>query len=107
ASISVIAYVFTKISVHLYAAAVVLERVVGWSPMTAAIILVVATGIYTIAGGLAAVIYTDLVQTLILVVGAVMLTFLGLHAAGGFAALREIGRASCRERVLFAVVGVF
>src|SRR5215470_13349608 len=74
ASISVIAYIFTKISVHLYAAAIVLERVVGWSPMTAAIILVVATGIYTIAGGLAAVIYTDLVQTLILVVGAVVLT---------------------------------
>jgi SSS family solute:Na+ symporter len=88
ASISVIAYVFTKISVHLYAAAVVLERVVGWSPMTAAIILVIATGIYTIAGGLAAVIYTDLVQTLILVAGAVVLTVLGLSAAGGFAGLR-------------------
>src|SRR3989441_4587543 len=39
ASISVIAYIFTKISVHLYAAAIVLERVVGWSPLTAAIIL--------------------------------------------------------------------
>src|SRR5262249_52839767 len=88
ASISVIAYVFTKISVHLYAAAVVLERVVGWSPMTAAIILVVATGIYTIAGGLAAVIYTDLVQTLILVVGAVVLTVIGLDKVGGFPALR-------------------
>ena len=88
AGISVIAYVFTKISVHLYAAAIVLERVVGWSPITAAVILVLATGIYTIAGGLAAVIYTDLVQTLILVVGAVVLTILGLHAVGGFSALR-------------------
>jgi SSS family solute:Na+ symporter len=88
ASISVIAYVFTKISVHLYAAAVVLERVVGWSPMTSAVILVVATGIYTIAGGLAAVIYTDLVQTVILVAGAVVLTILGLHEAGGIAGLR-------------------
>src|SRR5499427_2112514 len=87
ASISVIAYVFTKISVHLYAAAVVLERVVGWSPLTAAVILVIATGIYTIAGGLAAVIYTDLVQTLILVAGAVVLTVLGLNAAGGFSGL--------------------
>jgi SSS family solute:Na+ symporter len=88
ASISVIAYIFTKISVHLYAAAVVLERVVGLSPMTTAIILVLATGIYTIAGGLAAVIYTDLVQTLILVFGAVVLTVLGLHEAGGIAGLR-------------------
>jgi len=88
ATISVIAYIFTKISVHLYAAAVVLERVVGWSPMTAAIILVIATGIYTIAGGLAAVIYTDLVQTLILLAGAFALTFIGLEKVGGFSGLR-------------------
>ncbi len=88
AAISILAYIFTKISVHLYAAAVVLERVVGWNPMTAAIILVVATGIYTIAGGLAAVIYTDLVQTLILITGAVILTLIGLHEIGGFSGLR-------------------
>src|SRR6184192_4831057 len=56
AGISILAYIFTKISVQLYAAAIVLERVVGWSPLTAAVILVIATGIYTIAGGLAAVI---------------------------------------------------
>src|SRR5438105_15454355 len=56
--------------------------------MTAAIILVVATGIYTVAGGLAAVIYTDLVQTLILVTGAVVLTLIGLNLVGGFTGLR-------------------
>src|SRR5262250_1885817 len=87
ASVSVIADIFTKISVHLYAAAIVLQRVVGWSPMTAAIILVVATGIYTVAGGLAAVIYTDLVQTMILLAGAFALTFIGLEKVGGFAGL--------------------
>ena len=69
ASISILAYIFTKISVHLYAAAIVLERVVGWDPLTAAVVLVVATGIYTIIGGLAAVIYTELVQTLVLLAG--------------------------------------
>ena len=88
ASISIIAYVFTKISVHLYAAAIVLERVVGWNQWTAAIVLVIATGIYTVAGGLAAVIYTDLVQTMILIAGAVILTFVGLDRVGGFAGLR-------------------
>src|ERR1700724_1265301 len=88
ATISVIAYIFTKISVHLYAAGIVLERVVGWNQWTAAIILVVATGIYTIAGGLAAVIYTDLVQTLILLAGAIALTIIGLDKVGGFAGLR-------------------
>jgi SSS family solute:Na+ symporter len=88
AGISILAYIFTKISVHLYAAGIVLERVVGWNPLTAALILVIATGVYTIAGGLAAVIYTDLVQTLILIAGAVMLTVIGLDRVGGFAGLR-------------------
>ena len=88
ASISIVAYILTKISVHLWAAAIVLERVVGWSPMEAAIILVIATGVYTIAGGLSAVIYTEVVQTLVLLTGAIALTFIGLHRVGGFAGLR-------------------
>src|SRR6202008_949444 len=88
ASISILAYIFTKISVHLYAAAIVLERVVGWDPLTAAVALVVATGIYTIIGGLSAVIYTELMQTLVLLAGAVILTFIGLSEVGGFSGLR-------------------
>ena len=94
AGISILAYVFTKISVHLYAAAIVLERVVGWSPLTAAVILVIATGIYTIAGGLAAVIYTDLVQTLILIFGAVILTVIGMHRGGR---IRRTARRPARQ----------
>jgi len=90
AGISIIAYIFTKISVQLYAASVVLERVAGWSLWKTAIILVIATGIYTIAGGLAAVIYTDTVQTLILITGAVALTLIGLHRVGGFAHLQTM-----------------
>jgi SSS family solute:Na+ symporter len=74
--------------VHLYAAAIVLERVVGWDPLTAAVVLVVATGVYTIIGGLAAVIYTELMQTLVLLAGAVILTIIGLNEAGGFDGLR-------------------
>src|SRR5439155_10025888 len=88
ASISIIAYIFTKISVQLYAASVVLERVAGWPLWKTAIVLVIATGVYTIAGGLAAVIYTDMVQTMILITGAVILTIIGLHRVGGFEALR-------------------
>jgi solute:Na+ symporter, SSS family len=88
ASISILAYIFTKISVHLYAAAIVLERVVGWDPMTAAVALVIATGIYTIIGGLSAVIYTELMQTIVLLVGAVVLTVIGLSEVGGFSGLR-------------------
>jgi SSS family solute:Na+ symporter len=90
AGISIVAYIFTKISVQLYAASVVLERVAGWSLWKTAVVLVIATGIYTIAGGLAAVIYTDTVQTLILITGAVALTLIGLHRVGGFAHLQTM-----------------
>ncbi|MGB2623496.1 MAG: sodium:solute symporter [Candidatus Acidiferrum sp.] len=94
AAISIIAYIFTKISVQLYAASVVLERVAGWSLWKTAVVLVIAVGIYTVAGGLAAVIYTDTVQTLILITGAVVLTIIGLHRVGGLAHLRTMVPAS-------------
>src|SRR5215467_6262023 len=90
AAISIIAYIFTKISVQLYAASVVLERVAGWKLWETAVVLVIATGIYTIAGGLAAVIYTDTVQTLILITGAVALTVIGLTRVGGLEHLRTM-----------------
>jgi solute:Na+ symporter, SSS family len=63
--------------------------VVGWDPLTSAVALVVATGIYTIIGGLSAVIYTELMQTLVLLAGAVILTVIGLGEVGGFSGLRE------------------
>src|SRR5579863_5725969 len=90
AGISIIAYIFTKISVQLYAASVVLERVAGWKLWETAVVLVIATGIYTVAGGLAAVIYTDTVQTLILITGAVALTIIGLMRVGGLEHLRTM-----------------
>src|SRR5467141_1796602 len=90
AAISIIAYIFTKISVQLYAASVVLERVAGWKLWQTAVVLVIATGIYTVAGGLAAVIYTDTVQTLILITGAVALTIIGLGRVGGLEHLRTM-----------------
>ncbi len=86
--ISLLAYVFTKISVSLFAGGILIREVFGWDYMTTAILLVVATGIYTVLGGLAAVIYTDLFQAVLLVAGAVVLTWLGLDRAGGFEGLR-------------------
>jgi SSS family solute:Na+ symporter len=86
--ISLFAYVFTKISVHLYAGAILMEQVAGWNYLTTSILLVLATGIYTVSGGLAAVIYTDLFQSIVLIAGAVVLTLIGLGEVGGFAGLR-------------------
>jgi SSS family solute:Na+ symporter len=52
--------------------------------------VVVLTGIYTVVGGLRAVAYTEAVQTIVLVLGSVLLTVFGLHALGGWGELRAI-----------------
>jgi solute:Na+ symporter, SSS family len=56
---------------------------------TGALIVVVATGVYTVFGGLRAVLYTDLLQMFVLVGGAIAVTVLGLAALGGWDAMRE------------------
>lgn len=85
--VSIVAYVLTKISISLYAGGILLNAVAGWDIYVSAIVIVAATGVYTIAGGLAAVIYTDLVQMFILIAGSVLLTLIGLHQAGGWEAV--------------------
>ena len=87
--VSILAYVLTKISVTLFAGGLLLKQLMGWDMYTSAIVMVIATGIYTIAGGLGAVIYTELMQTFVLIGGAVVLTVLGLHEVGGFSQLRQ------------------
>lgn len=89
ASVSILAYIFTKISVALFAGAIILKLVLGWDYLFSALILVIFTGLYTIAGGLSAVIFADIIQTIILILGSCILTLLGLHEAGGFAGLRQ------------------
>ena len=85
--VSIIAYVLTKISISLYAGGILLNALVGWDIYTAAVLIVLATGIYTVAGGLSAVIYTDLFQTFVLIAGSVVLTLVGLNQAGGWESL--------------------
>jgi len=88
-AVSLIAYIFTKVSVAVYAGALVLNVVLGWNIWAGSILLIVATGLYTVTGGLRAVIYTDFLQAFILIGGAVILTTIALlqPAVGGFSGL--------------------
>ena len=89
AIISIIAYVLTKISVTIAAGGIVFEALMGIDFWTGALIVVVATGIYTIFGGLRAVLYTDMVQMFVLIGGAVAVTLIGLARLGGWDAMTE------------------
>lgn len=87
--ISVLAYIFTKISLIIFAGALVFE-VLGIPFWTGAIFTVVATGFYTVLGGLKAVIYTDMVQAFTLILGTIAVTLFGLYAVGGIDQLMVI-----------------
>ena len=86
---SIVAYVLTKISVTIYAGGVVVSALLGIDFWTGAIATVVLTGIYTVLGGMRAVVYTEALQAIILVVGAATLTIIGLDHVGGWNSMRE------------------
>uniref|UniRef100_F6WJ98 Sodium/mannose cotransporter SLC5A10 n=1 Tax=Macaca mulatta TaxID=9544 RepID=F6WJ98_MACMU len=85
--LSLLLSVFTKISLDLYAGALFVHICLGWNFYLSTILTLGITALYTIAGGLAAVIYTDALQTLIMVVGAVILTIKAFDQIGGYGQL--------------------
>lgn len=87
--ISIIGYVLTKISVTLYAGGIVYEVLIGGNFWTGAVLIVVATGIYTVVGGLRAVLYTEMMQTFVMIGGALLVTLVGLNKLGGWGALES------------------
>ena len=84
---SIVAYVLTKISVTIYAGGVVVSALLGIDFWTGAIATVVLTGLYTVLGGMRAVVYTETLQAILLVVGAAVLTFTGLDKVGGWGSM--------------------
>jgi SSS family solute:Na+ symporter len=86
---SIAAYVLTKISVTIYAGGVVVSALLGIDFWTGAIATVVLTGIYTVLGGMRAVVYTEAIQAIVLVIGAAVLTLIGLDHVGGWESMKE------------------
>ncbi len=87
--ISLVAYVLTKVSVTVFAGAVVFEALMGIDFWLGALIVVVITGLYTAAGGLKAVVYTDTMHSVVLLIGAITVTLVGLFQAGGWGTVVE------------------
>lgn len=88
AVISVLGYVITKISVTIAAGGIVFNALMGIDFWTGALIVVIATGLYTVLGGLRAVLYTDLLQMFVLIGGSVAVTVMGLIKIGGWSELQ-------------------
>jgi len=90
---SLVGYVITKVSVTIYAGGIVVSELLGVSFWGGAIGIVIFTGIYTIVGGMKAVIYTETLQTVILILGSLIITYLGLQEVGGWGELTTTVKA--------------
>jgi len=82
--IQLLSYVITKASVTIFAGALVFNQFMGVDFWTGAIILVVVTGVYTVFGGLHAVMYTEAIQAIVLLLGSLVLLIFGLREVGGW-----------------------
>ena len=110
--VSLVAYVFTKVSVTVYAGAKVFETLLPEMKFTifdvtagpfwiGAISMVIVTGIYTVFGGLRAVLYTDTAQAIILLLGSFFITWFGLRQLGGWSELITVCKTNADNFALW------
>ncbi|KAK3568424.1 hypothetical protein QTP86_005888 [Hemibagrus guttatus] len=89
AGLSLLLYIFTKLSVDLYAGALFIQESLGWNLYLSIILLIAMTALLTVTGGLVAVIYTDTIQAILMISGALSLTAISLIKVGGLDGVRE------------------
>jgi len=103
--ISLVSYVLTKVAVTVYAGGVVFDQVFNIESVNilgkeidffwvSAIGLVVITGLYTIFGGMKAIMYTSVLQTPVLLFGSIVILIVGLAQVGGWAEVERIAGAN-------------
>uniref|UniRef100_H2SCV3 Sodium/mannose cotransporter SLC5A10 n=1 Tax=Takifugu rubripes TaxID=31033 RepID=H2SCV3_TAKRU len=93
-----------RISIHsrtdLYSGALFIQVCLGWNLYLSTVLMLVVTALYTIAGGLAAVIYTDTLQTLVMIIGAIILTITAFNKIGGFGNLEHVYSLAVPSKII-------
>lgn len=82
--LSLVLYVLTKISADMFSGAIFINQALGLNIYVAVISLLLITALYTVTGGLAAVIYTDTLQTIIMIIGSFILMGFAFVEVGGY-----------------------
>ncbi|GFS29900.1 hypothetical protein TNIN_447331 [Trichonephila inaurata madagascariensis] len=82
--LALLLYVFTKISADLYAGAIFINQSVKLDLYGSVLCLLVISGLFTITGGLTAVMWTEFAQTILMLIGAIFLAVLSIGKVGGY-----------------------
>ena len=82
-------FMIGTLGVIFVSSATMFENLLGWGFFVSVGVTATLVGAYTVCGGLKAVVYTDFISCLVLIVGAVLICVIGLQEVGGWTALRE------------------
>ncbi len=85
-----LAYIFVALATVLYSGALALNAIFGLDTTLGIWLIGILAGVYTIYGGLRAVVWSDLIQGIALLAGGVLVTVLALDRVGGVGAFMEI-----------------
>lgn len=106
--VSLVAYVFTKVSVTVYAGAIVFQALLPDTFGSAeqafwigAFTTVFVTGLYTVFGGMRAIMATASPQAAIILIGSFIVTYLGLERLGGWNELVTMSKTNAVEFALW------
>lgn len=87
-----------NLGIMLLASAKMMSAVFGWNTTACILVTAILVGGYTLIGGLAAVVYTDMIQCCVMIAGCLLILVLGLIEVGGLSALRDrLAEAEARE----------
>ncbi|WP_414829364.1 sodium:solute symporter [Alteromonas sp. H39] len=99
--ISLVSYVLTKVAVTVYAGGVAFKTILGIESIwgidffwISAFGLVIITGIYTVLGGMKAIMWTSVLQTPVLIIGSVVILVVGLDKVGGWSEVERLNDAN-------------
>jgi SSS family solute:Na+ symporter len=81
-----LAYVFVALATVLYAGALAIEQIFGLGTTPAIWLIGLLAGAYTIYGGLKAVVWSDLIQGVALLLGGLLVTVIAIDRVGGLGA---------------------
>jgi SSS family solute:Na+ symporter len=79
--------IMTKLAFTLFAGALVLNSMLGWNIMSIIFYIGIVVALFTMLGGFTAVAYSDAIQVIIMIGGAALMFFFGLHKVGGWSGL--------------------
>ncbi|KAH3836198.1 hypothetical protein DPMN_109568 [Dreissena polymorpha] len=93
-------YIFRNISGEIYCVAVFMQLILGWSVYLSVGVMLAIVAVYTVVGGLRAVIFTDTLQTVVMIAGAVTVAVMATSRVGDWATLKALYMSSAANNTL-------